>query len=172
MDIRDRIQKVLRDHNDASIYSLAKTANERTNMQRQINGDVTVSVQTLKRVVEAFPETSMHWLVTGEGSQERTKIVTPPQHRQDIHLAEGATAAISQNGEAKVEQPTPKEEPKSDELFTPSDLARMMREQDVAGLVSIILQQKDEIIRIQREHITSMRAEMQFVDKTIFPPVK
>ena len=107
MTIRDRIQKVLKDHNDASIYSLAKTSNERTNMQRQINGDVTVSVSTIQRVLEAFPETSALWLLTGEGLQERTRIVTPPQHIQDIHLDAGARAAISQSGSATIEPDEP-----------------------------------------------------------------
>lgn len=168
MDIRDRIQKVLRDHNDASIYSLAKTANERTNMQRQINGDVTVSVQTLKRVVEAFPETSMHWLVTGEGSQERTKIVTTPtQHHQDIHLDAGATAAISQSGDAKVEAQAQKEEQKSE-----PDIADMIRNNDLGGLVSIIMRQKDEILRLTNQRLEDLERYARIADANLFPPVK
>lgn len=138
MTIRDRIQKVLKDHNDASIYSLAKTSNERTNMQRQINGDVTVSVSTIQRVLEAFPETSALWLLTGEGLQERTRIVTPPQQRQDIHLATGARAAISQSGSARIEPDEPIGQESLTELLNEKDARITELERDIATLKDTI----------------------------------
>lgn len=124
-----------------------------------------ISLDVIAFLCDKFPDISADYLVRGEGTWERTKIVTPPQHRQDIHLAEGATAAISQSGTASVEaqkDTTPKE----------PDIAQIIRDNDLGGLVAIIMQQKDEIIRLKEQRIRDLETSVRIADANLFPPVK
>lgn len=106
LTIADRIKSVLAEKK-ATITSIARTDTERVNITRQLNGQVKVSMETVNRILECFPEISAEYIMRGEGTYERTKIVVPPQHRQDIHLAEGARAAISQSGTATIDADEP-----------------------------------------------------------------
>lgn len=68
--------------------------------------DYGVTLEVVEYVLERYPNISAYYIISGEGPWERTKIVTPPTHRQDIHI-EGGTAAISQSGSATVEPDEP-----------------------------------------------------------------
>ncbi len=106
LTIADRIKNVLADKK-ITITSIARTNTERVNITRQLNGQVKVSMETVNRVLDFFPDVSAEYLMRGEGLQERTKIVTPPTQRQDIHISDGARAAISQSGSARIEPDEP-----------------------------------------------------------------
>lgn len=95
--------------------------------------DITFDVMDV--MLEKFPELSAEWLYRGEGLMERTKIVTPPTHRQDIHIAEGASAAISQTGSASIDNG----EPIGSESF------------------SALLNEKDEIIQKLQHNIDILK---------------
>lgn len=122
-----------------------------------------VSSDVIAYLLEKYPDVSADYIMRGEGTWERkTHIVTT--HKQDIHV-EGGQAAITQSGEAKVEAPkdtTPKE----------YDIATMIRNNDLGGLVAIIMQQKDEIISLKEQRIADLEQSVRIADSQLFPPVK
>lgn len=122
-----------------------------------------VSTDVIAFILGKYPDVSADYLMRGEGGWERkTHIVTTT--KQEIHV-DGGQAAITQSGEAKVEAPkdtTPKEQ----------DIATMIRNNDLGGLVAIIMQQKDEIIRLKEQRIRDLEQSVRIADTQLFPPVK
>lgn len=137
-DIRDRIKKVLKDHDNASIYSLAGNETDRVKMTRQINGQVKVSMETVNRILERFPDVSAEWLLRGEGLMDRTHIVMPQQHRQDIHIEGSARAAISQSGSATIEPDEPIGQESLIDLLNEKDARIAQLEKDLDTLKDAI----------------------------------
>lgn len=137
--IQDRYKSVLREHG----ISIAKFAEEygeamRAKINRQINGNTTLTFDVVDLLLTKFPEVSAEWLTRGEGLQERTRIITQPTNRQEIHLADGARAAISQSGSANMEP---------DEPIGQESIASLLEEKDklIASLQHDISILKDTI---------------------------
>lgn len=137
--------------------------------------DYGVTLEVVEYIIDRFPQISAYFIINGEGPWERTKIVTPPTHRQDIHIDSGATAAISQTGTASVDAtdaPTDKEVAPDKELFSPADIAKWVSEQNVGALVGVILSQKDEIIRLKEQRIADLEQSVRIADSQLFKPIK
>lgn len=110
---------------------------EDTKIQAQLSFD------TAEFVLEQLPEISADYIMRAEGPIKRTVIYTPPTHRQDIHL-EGGTAAISQNGDASIGGVA--------DAYTsvPAEtLVRIIQNNDMVGMVSILMRQQGEIARLR-----------------------
>lgn len=101
LTIADRIKKVLSEKN-ATITSIARTDTERVNITRQLNGHTKVSLETVNRLLEHFPDISSEYIMRGKGEQERTRIINAPAQHQDIHVSEGGNASITQSGVAHL----------------------------------------------------------------------
>lgn len=102
-----------------------------------------ISFDTAEYILEHLPDISADYIMRAEGPVKRTIIYTPPTHRQDIHL-EGGTAAISQNGNASIGNTT--------DTYTsvPAEtLVRIIKENDMIGMVSILMRQQGEIARLR-----------------------
>lgn len=150
---------------DIKDLNLVHNSPEYAMVYRQLfGGKSSITLELIAFITKLYPQISMEYMISGIGLWERNKIVTPPQHRQDIHLDAGATAAITQSGEARIE--APKEETKE------PDIATMIRNNDLGGLVAIIMQQKDEIIRLKEQRIHDLETSVRIADANLFPPVK
>lgn len=106
---RSRIETVLAKKGVKSAKDIAIAGSPiYMNIYKQLfsEGVKTLSTDVIAYILEKFPDISADYIMRGEGPWERTKIVTPPTHRQDIHI-EGGTAAISQSGSATVEPDEP-----------------------------------------------------------------
>lgn len=138
---KDRLLQILSIKGVKSAKDLATTGTSLyMNIYKQLFSDIdrSVSADVIAHILEQFPDVSADYIMRGEGPLERTKIVTPPQHRQDIHIAGGAKAAISQTGTATIEQ---------DEPIGQESLSSLLEEKDriIAELQCDIAVLKDAI---------------------------
>lgn len=168
---RERLLYVLKEKGVKSASDIVDTGHpEYFNIYKQLfsDGVKTLSLNVISTVLEKFPDVSSDYIMLGWGSWERkTHIVTT--HKQDIHV-EGGQAAISQSGEAKIEAIESGEDSK--ELFTNADIAKWVSEGNVGALVGVILNQKDEIIRLKEQRIRDLEHSVLLADANLFPPVK
>lgn len=103
--LRDRIEYLMKVKGISSvsdIVPLGDSLYQKVYRQLFNNKESDITYDVLLVVLEKYPDVSADWLIRGEGVWERTKIVTPPTHRQDIHI-EGGPAAISQSGEVRFD---------------------------------------------------------------------
>lgn len=109
------------------------------NIYKQLfsDGVKTLSMDVVSYILEKFPDVSSDYIMRGEGTWDRTHIVTPATHRQDIHISDGARVAISQLGNSQYE-----EEPIGHE-----SLSSLLEEKDkeIAKLKADIATLKDAI---------------------------
>lgn len=139
-ELRNRIEHILSEkkvNGATDIVPLGHPIYQKVYRQLFNNKDADITFDVLDAILEKFPELSSEYLVRGEGLIDRTKIVTPPQHRQDIHIAEGASAAISQYGPASI----------PDEPIGQATFSALLEEKDnrIAELESDIKVLKDAI---------------------------
>lgn len=74
-DVRQRIKHIL-GLKQTNITAISKKIGLKQNtLSRQINGDTTVSANTLLSIIGLYPDINLDWLITGEG--EMLKSTTP-----------------------------------------------------------------------------------------------
>lgn len=164
--LRERIEYIMRIKKIESVSDIVPLGSplyQKVYRQLFNNKDADITYDVLLSILEKYPDISSDYLIRGEGTWDRrTNIVTT--HKQDIHV-DGGQAAISQSGSATID--APKEQQTSE-----PDIATMIRNNDLGGLVAIIMQQKDEIIRLKEQRIRDLEQSVRIADANIFPPVK
>lgn len=84
--VRRRITLLLRE-NGTSIRSISRDSNEQHRLTWQINKEgKTISVATVVRILEVFPDVSARWLLFGEGEKHINTTHSSPIIQNDINV--------------------------------------------------------------------------------------
>lgn len=139
-DIRQRIKKVLAD----KVLSVAAFSREvgigQTTLNRQLNGDARVSVDTIKAFLHRFRDVSAEWLLRGVG--DMCSGVPDGQLEREIAEETGRVQRIGDNSNHNTQTMTNTALTKENEL-----LKERMQEKDKA------LEEKNEEIKFLRSLI-------------------
>ena len=139
-DIRQRIKKVLAD----KVLSVAAFGREvgigQTTLNRQLNGDARVSVDTIKAFLHRFRDVSAEWLLRGVGDMCRG--VPDEQLEREIAEETGRVQRIGDNSNRNTQAMTDTALTKENEL-----LKERIQEKDKA------LEEKNEEIKFLRSLI-------------------
>lgn len=166
--LRARVDKLLADKKVETVTDIVPYGDplyQKVYRQLFNNKDSDITFDVLNAILVKFEDVSAEWLIRGEGLDTRAKVVIPPPaHHQEIHI-DGGQAAISQSGTATIDAP---KEPTASE----PDIATMINNNDLGGLVAIIMKQKDEILRLTNQRLEDLERYARIADSQLFPPVK
>jgi len=89
-DIRRRLKDILM-LNRVTVNSISQSTAEQRRLNRQINEDSTITVETISSIMEIFPELDANWLITGKGDMyKKNEAIADAYEIPDIPVSQVA----------------------------------------------------------------------------------
>lgn len=97
MNTRERIKSLLTTKK-WSVTKLAaevdETSTTKVRLNRQINGDTTISVETIELILTTFPDVSAEWLLRGTGNMFLWQATVEEQREESVENGETCVAEL------------------------------------------------------------------------------